>query len=393
MALTPKEKIIKAKIELFSSAPFFSFITNHMGFIEDSKNVPTIAVDSKGRCYFNNEFVEKLTMDELKAVISHEAMHCALEHMKRRDKRDAEVFNWATDIVVNNMLINSNMRLPAGLLPFNNAIKILNITITDIDKKTAEAVYTELLPIVKEKEKIKQLLKSFDIHIENKDDGESGGKDNGGLQIEVDWKQVIANAGAFARQQGKGSGTLDRMVELALENKINWKVLLSRYMTSEISNNYSYARPSKRSFSAGAYLPYIQKENMNVTIAIDTSGSIQNKELSLFLGQVYNIVRSFHNIKVKILYHDDSIGKEYNFNNMNLNDIKKLKPIGGGGTSHQPIMDYVNKHKTNILICFTDGYSDINHCTNKFSKSIFVLTTKGCDKPNYGKSIYFEREE
>ena len=396
MGLTAKERIIRAKIQLYEKAPFFSFITNHMGFVEDNKGVPTMGVNQYGTCYFNTEWVMKLSDEELEGVLCHEAMHCALEHIKRRDKRDAQMFNWATDIVVNNMISNGKMQLPKGLVPRNNQIEILSITINDIDKKTAEMIYKELQPLVDEKEKLKELLKGFDIHISEDEDNKNEVGQQGqteGLEIETDWKQVLAEASAFAKTQGKGSADFDRLVELTLSNKVNWKTLLARYMTNEIGHNYSYSRPSKRSFSTGVYMPYIQKESMDITIAIDTSGSIRNKELSMFLGQIYNIVNSFHNIKVKVLYHDDELKKEYSFNNMNLRDIKNLKPVGGGGTSHQPIMDYVKKNRTNVLVCFTDGYSDINQVDYKFGKTIFVLTDNNCERPKYGKSILFEMED
>jgi len=393
-SLTIEERITRAKVQLYDKAPFFSFITNHMRFKDDSKNLNSMGVDKNGRCYYNADFVNKLTENELEGVLCHEAMHCALEHLGRLDKKDAQIWNFATDIVVNNMLFEAGMELPEGVFrPTCNSIEVMGVKIDNIDNKTAESVYNELMPLVKQKEALKELLKGFDVHMESGDGKGKDGKGQGsGFEIEVDWKQVMTDANYHAKQMGKGSKTLDRMVDFALSSKVNWKQLLSRYMTSEISNNYSYNRPSKRTFSTGVYMPYIQKENMDITIAIDTSGSIRNKELSMFLGQVYSIVNSFHNIKVKVLYHDDSIGKEYNFNNMNLRDIKKLKPVGGGGTSHQPIMDYVKKNRTNILICFTDGYSDINECENKFRKSIFVLTSDRCERPKYGKSILFDME-
>ena len=397
MELNAKEKITKAKIKLYDEAPFLSYIINHLQYTEDNNlKSKTMAVDNFGRCYYDKKFVEKLSEEELKGVLAHEALHCALEHLNRLNGRDMEVWNVATDIVINNMIINQGIRLPnIGIIPYNNMFEIAahKIKLINIDKKMAEMIYNELQEKLPPKQKIKIMvsLKGFDEHMH----GDKGkGKGDNGTEIKIDeqdWKRILAEANTFARQKGKGSSQLDRIVEAALTKKINWKVLLSRFMTNDISSDYSYARPSKRSFGAGAYLPYMMKENMNVTIAIDTSGSIRQAELSEFMGQVYAITKSFHNIKLTLLFHDDKIVKEEHFNNMNLRQILRVKPCGGGGTSHQEIMDYAKKKSVNVLVCFTDGYSDINEVKNQFKKTIFVLTTKNCEEPKYGRCVYYER--
>lgn len=396
MALTAAERITRAKIKLYEDEPFLSYIVNHLKTIEDNNlKHKTMAVDAKGNCYYDKKFVENLDNKVLTAVLAHEALHCAFEHLSRHNKRQPDVWNIATDMLINNFLQKRKYQLPDKcIMPYRDEYEFQNlgkkVVIKDIDKKIAESIYNELMQIVP-KSKMKEFVaegEGFDEHRLSKGQQKGAGKGTG---QDIDWKKVLAEANTHAKQRGKGSSDLDRIVDAALNEKINWKRLLSRYMTNDIASNYSYARPSKRSWGAGAYLPYLSKESMNVTIAIDTSGSIQQKELSEFMGQVYSIVRSFHNIKLTLLFHDDEITSEKTYNNMNLRDILKVKPKGGGGTSHQPIMDYTKKNNVNVLVCFTDGYSDINYCNNKFKKSIFVLTTDSCEEPKYGRSVYFER--
>jgi predicted metal-dependent peptidase len=80
--------------------------------------------------------------------------------------------------------------------------------------------------------------------------------------------------------------------------------------------------------------------------------------------------------------------------NGNVNKIKNIKIVGGGGTSHFPVVDYLNdKMKgTNILVAFTDGYSDIEDCFNKLKcDKIIALTTNNMEMISnltpYGKII------
>lgn len=402
MELTASEKITKAKIQLYDEAPFLSYIINHLQFRSDNKLTKTMGVDARGNCRYSEKFVNKLDFEELKCVLAHEALHCAFEHLKRLNKKDIKIWNIATDIIINNLLINQGMQVPkVGSIPQHNtfSIKEFNLTINNIDKKFAEVIYNELRQVIPEKKIKKLIIKvgSFDEHKYNSNkQNDNNGGGNRGVEVEVgetDWKKVLAEANTFAKQKGKGSKELDRIVEASLTKRINWKHLLSKYMTSDIASNYSYARPSKRSFAAGAYLPYLSKENMNITIAIDTSGSIGQKELSEFMGQIYAITKSFINIKLTLLFHDDKIVKEEHFNNMNLRQILKIKPMGGGGTSHEEVMDYTKKNNVNILVCFTDGYSDINQTKIKYNKTIFVLTTKSCDEPKYGRCVYYEQED
>ena len=58
--LTIEEKITKARINIRLVQPFFAYILTNAQFIEDDKNVPTMAVDAKGTIYYNKDFVDKL---------------------------------------------------------------------------------------------------------------------------------------------------------------------------------------------------------------------------------------------------------------------------------------------------------------------------------------------
>ena len=71
-----------------------------------------------------------------------------------------------------------------------------------------------------------------------------------------------------------------------------------------------------------------------------------------------------------------------------MHKVKSLKPTGGGGTSHTEVFEYANKTNPNLLICFTDGYSDIDAC-KKYNKTIFVLTSNNYTPP-FGRSIEYD---
>lgn len=394
MNLTPEQRLTRAKIQLYEGQPFFSYIVNHMQLIENNKDCPTMGVDAKGNCYYNTTFVDKLTEDELKTILSHEAMHCALMHLVRLGNKDLNIWNISTDLVINAMLVSAGFTFPSSkdikpLLPQSNSFFANKKEIKDIDKKTAEMIYNELYDIA---DKIK--VPMFDQHIysDGNEDGNKNKNSVGTSQEDIDkWKQVITEAAHFAKQKGNLPANMQRMVDKILNKKLNWKQLLYRYITNEIQFDFTYARPSRKFISTGIYFPSTAKENIKIMAAIDTSGSISQKELGLFLGEIYKITKSFNNFEIEVLFHDTEISSRSKFNHSNLHKLVNLKPTGGGGTSHKEVFEYANKVKPNILLCFTDGYSDINTC-QKFSNSIFVLTDESM-KPNFGNSIHFDRSD
>ena len=59
----------------------------------------------------------------------------------------------------------------------------------------------------------------------------------------------------------------------------------------------------------------------------------------------------------------------------------KLKLHGGGGTSHQPVMEHIKKKHRDckLAIFFTDGYSDLNEGwdMNKYNFHKMFLISEG----------------
>ena len=83
---------------------------------------------------------------------------------------------------------------------------------------------------------------------------------------------------------GKEPAGIERIIGKLHESKIDWKALLLRHIESSIPQDYTYARCSKKSISAGYYLPDTIKERIDVAVAIDCSGSIGRQELNDFIS-------------------------------------------------------------------------------------------------------------
>jgi predicted metal-dependent peptidase len=408
MALNPRERLTKARISLQKQNPFFSYLVLQLYFHEDKgeKSGGSIGIDIMGNVYYNPDFIEKLTDNEVIGVLCHEVLHLVLEHLRRRNDREGLVWNIACDIAVNNMLVHNDFALAkGGLIPFGNEINAFGIHITEIDQKVAERIFDELA------KKIKKVEYHFDTHIiseEGKGKGQNGkgekksfsarldGRDGEGNKQEngknaddfsentepPNWKRILAEAYQFAKSRGTKPAGMDRYIKEIMFPRQNWLHLIYRYVISEIPFDYSYVRPSKRSYATGIYMPQIKKELLDIVVSVDTSLSIGDKELKEFLSQIIGIVRNFNSVRLTVLACDSEIHAVYELNRATEKDIMAINLKGGGGTSFKPPIEWLKKNKPHakLLIYFTDGRGDSVDLKGVGFNIIWLITKEGTDE-------------
>lgn len=418
--LSSEDKIMRAKIRMYNKSPFFSYILLHMKMQRAKKGeLPegneTMGIDHQGNVYWSEEFVNKISNEDLMGVIAHEVLHVALMHMIRAKGRDGRIMNVTQDLVINDILINENFSLPKmGLIPDNHEFKIQlpkkDYIIKNINEKSSEEIYDEiyhLLPVVEELfgvfgsgsgnglskndlKKLKDALTGIDHHkpkVGKSDDSKS-------KKEKQDWKKIISTAASIAKQQGKLPAGLERMIEGILESKINWKEKLYKYIIAQLPFDYSYNYPNKRGAALGIYLPRIVRESVHIVVSIDTSGSIGQEELKEFMGELLAIGQSFQNLNIDMIICDAEVHEVYELTGDTVEDILSLKMSGGGGTSHIPIYDYVKKNiiDCKVLINFTDGFTSFPEEEPHFD-SLWVLGQNSCQEKDipFGEIIKLEK--
>lgn len=371
--LKADEKIIKSIAFLNRNYPFFARIMlslNRHEVHEDS-DITTMGVNQYGHLFFNKEFVNKLTFDELQAVLAHECCHVALLTFQREKGRDSKLWNIATDIAINWILISSGMTLPSGvLLPDQNGIMKLEMADLSIDVKDipAEKIY-EILE--KESEKVLLNYKSFDTHIQGDGDGDGGstgeesennGKDKNEAKQKNShkWKQISANAVAFAKSRGNIGTAIERLLDGILRPKLNWKELLNKYITRELPYDFTYSRPGKKTHSTGFYMPNIIKENLNITVTCDVSGSISDEEYKEFMSEILGIINSHSQVKARVLFWSTYIDERDDkiITRDSANELKNYTANSSGGTYISCVNDYVKEKglSSRLYVHLTDGY-------------------------------------
>lgn len=120
------------KRRLLVKYPFFGSITANLDYIEDS-SIETAATDGKN-IYYNPEFVKKLSRDEQTFLFAHEVCHVAFDHIYRSEGKDKEIWNIATDAVINDLLRQDGLDIIQG-----------GVDVVGAAKYDAEQMYKKLI--------------------------------------------------------------------------------------------------------------------------------------------------------------------------------------------------------------------------------------------------------
>lgn len=417
------DRLVRSRIKLQQKNPFFAYLSLGLKFQEDKGMLPEqsagMGVAADGTLIYSKEFVEKLGEQELMGCLIHEILHLSLLHLLRVGSRNHIAYNISADILVNKVLLDNGYKLPAGLLIPDGEIgsgKENQITlkflggqvIKDLDKKTSEIIYDELKIPKQSKMKIGIAVsggnqkgkkgnpaqgqgngngsgnyQGFDYHIFGKDGKELTEKEKADLERE--WINKVEEGYVVAKLRGSVPLGIERLIGKLHENKINWKSLLQRYIQSYLPSDFTWAKPNKKSVSAGYYMPDLIKERINICVGIDTSGSIGQEELVDFISEIIGIAKAFRgSLRVRLMTHDVDVHTDYVVENGNIAKIKELQIKGGGGTSHKPIFDFIKEKERDakLAVFFTDGESDLDSIkfeNYKFDK-IFLISKEGDDR-------------
>jgi predicted metal-dependent peptidase len=111
--------------------------------------------------------------------------------------------------------------------------------------------------------------------------------------------------------------------------------------------------PNKKYIYTGFYLPSAISETFNLVVAIDSSGSIDDELLSMFLSELNYLMLSVAKYKIELLVCDDKI---HSHNTFYTGDELDVEVKGGGATDFRPVFEYVeeNLENTNLLLYFSD---------------------------------------
>ncbi len=358
-----RERLVMARIGLLLKHSFFGNLATRLTLTNADEWLTTAATDGR-KFYYNSRFVMMLKQKEVEFLVGHEVLHVVYDHLGRRIDRDPEIWNIANDYAVNADLKKHKV----GEM----------ITTVDClyEKKyenwASEEIYDDLMKNVQYISLEDLLDKMLDDHIDGEgDDGEDGdgnenrkGKGRPKLsdaekeEIRQEMKQAILNA-AQQSEPGSMPAGVERMIKQMTDPVMPWRELIQTNLTSAIKSDYTWMRPSRRSWHMDAVMPGMNPgEEIDVDIYIDMSGSISNTQGMQFLSEVAGMMDAFDGYNLRVTCFDTRCYNTQEFSSENMENIEEYELHGGGGTDFDCIFDDLKEagRVPNRLIVFTDGY-------------------------------------
>lgn len=344
-------QISNIRTVILNKQPFFGRLLLHLniGFAE----CETAYTDMQ-RIVFDPVFAQRLSDEELKFVLMHELMHCVLKHCTRGFGKLHLLYNIACDIVVNSVILEAMGQ--SEMMVDRSPVMHLAPDGKEGRDYSAEEIYRMLL--CKTPEEIADIYGNgiFDSHDVWVNIVSSG-------LMEDIWNRNINEASKAA---GYGSGLPEGIKRLVAEveaaPKVDWRQVLHDFIQKS-REDFTFAPPDNR-YSDDFILPSFRSPLdggivEKIWFVVDTSGSVTDKAVGEAMKEIRMAIEQIGQLSGYISFFDAEVSEPVTFENVS--DIKKIKPVGGGGTSFAAIFDrlpqFFNNELPAAIIVITDGYA------------------------------------
>jgi predicted metal-dependent peptidase len=387
-----------------------------MGASEVKDDVPTAYTDGKNKRY-GRKFLSKCTDAQVNGLVMHENGHVFFRHVthhRRLFKENAKMANIAADFVVNSMIVelnDPNIELPPGAL-YNEMFRNWSvIQVYDYLKKKCKEKSDSgssndnkdqdgdesqnqdndsPSPETKNKQTdVDNLCKNLNDYdsLDEHDHAEAEKHDQKKAGEEID--RALREGGLLAGILG---GNKNRQIDEMLQVGVDWKEAFREFILSCCigKDDYTYRKFNMRHLANDMYLPSTHTDTVReIVVAIDTSGSIGQDELSEFAGELASICETVTPEKVRILWWDTKVHGEQTFASNYSNLRSLLKPVGGGGTRISCVSEYLVSKSINAecVVLFTDGYVEQDVKWTHSAPLLWLITRNRDYVPSVGKKI------
>ena len=401
----------KAMINLIINFPIFANMITRIGY-KVIKGYPKACACTDGRCiYISQDAIEDcnlnpidvdihgntinktITQREMQFLLCHELMHILNftwerekkigvdpNDMSELAKQKRKLWNIATDYEINSLLHNNEetqesgekIRKPVGNMPEFGCYE------SEYRDMTAEEIYVDLIK--------KMENGQLNINFGGSGNGEDGEGNGEPMQLDIHMpvedqdvkNEIISKMSEVygSRQNGTGESAIDRSLERTFKPQpFNWRKALSKYMRKFVKENYTWNKPSRTGIANHLILPSQgQGAMLNIGVAIDTSGSITEKEINAMMDHLYTILQQFKNFQIDIWacgsrVYEDTLLK---ITNNNKRDLLKFNAKSDGGNDMRENFSFIKDHykgreKIDLLIIMSDFYDPLDGDTNTYS--------------------------
>lgn len=372
-------RLTDIRAQIVKELPFFGRLLLHLQF--GFADCETAYTDQK-RIVFDPEFANRLNDDELKFIMLHELFHCVLTHCSRAKGKVNSIYNIACDIVVNSIILDM-LDLDDIVIDGNKAMHIAPDD-SEGKKYTAEEIYQMLIKM--NEKKVKDIYgDGIDSHIVWAD------LDTSSKQNEI-WRTHIKSASKACSIDGLPLSLKRYVKDISHNPKCNWKQLLHDYIQFD-RGDYTYSTPDKRFAGGDMIMPSFQEEIDGARVrklwaVVDTSASISNATLTDAMNEIYGALTQV-DLEGWVSFFDTDISEPVAFESAE--DLDKISPVGGGGTSFDIIFSEIEKHfdeYPEIIVILTDGYAPFPEEKVTMGIPVIWAIIDTNIQPPFGKTVH-----
>ena len=205
---------------------------------------------------------------------------------------------------------------------------------------------------------------------------------------DAEWDTTITAAMESAKLRGQLPASLDRAFNKRLSPKADWRDLYQLALSRKVGNGrytWSTLDPQLvyRSIGAPGRVSYGCDL---VVIAVDTSGSITQRTLNVFLAETTAFLELVRPKRVIFVQCDAAIHEWEEVDNSG--DLFERKLKGGGGSRTEPVFERLDEEglTPDIVVYLTDGY--ISYPTNSPGyPTVWGFVDSGDNKPPFGEVV------
>lgn len=319
------------------NAAFLGSLMCSLNFVW-SRDLPTAATNAI-TFWWNPDWFLSLDPEVRKTILMHELWHVARLHMIRLENRNPRLWNYACDIRINNDL----EREGASFYGVEDCWKDQSFDANGI--MAEEDIYEKICSDGNEPKG-----SSWN---DVSEDGDMIPLSNQEKQTVVNSVVQAVHQAKIAGQAGNLPGGLQEVINKFLEPVIPWQTILMQFFTDLLSEDYSWKRPNRR--YSDMYLPSKFTDDgrlEHLIYFLDVSGSISDRDLLRFNSEVKYIQETLKPQRLTLVQFDTVIQDVREFKEEDPFD--EIHIIGRGGTSFEPVREYILEHRPTAAIIFSD---------------------------------------
>ena len=194
-------------------------------------------------------------------------------------------------------------------------------------------------------------------------------------KIKDEIKEAMMSA---AQSTGAGNlpGSIQRMISDLTEPKLNWREIIQQQIMSTMKSDYTFIKPSRRSWHMDAILPgMINTDTIDICLAIDASGSISEQQCRDFLGEIQGIMEQYKDFKIHLWSFDTKVFNPKVFTPDNMDELSDYVIGAGGGTDFMCNWEFMKEEgiEPKKFIMFTDGWPFDSWGDKDYCDTIFLI--------------------